>query len=74
MRCCPEGMVCDIDDDGVFDADDTHYIEQILLGERLYEICGDGIDNNCDGIVDCEEHGAAPLIAQTASTPKQKTL
>lgn len=73
-RCCPTWTQCDIDGNDIFDSSDMQFIEEIIAGSTYYEICGDGIDNNCDGVIDCKEHGVAPLVATTSSITDENKL
>ena len=38
------------------DDDDILLMKNIVDETTYFEVCNDGIDNNCDGIIDCEEH------------------
>lgn len=54
FRCCPEGTTCDINADGTVWIDDLTMMQSYIVNGTLIEVCRDGLDNNCDGIVDCE--------------------
>lgn len=51
--CCPEGEICDLDANGKLNHIDPviwHWIWLKLV--PAFDMCGDGIDNDCDGQID----------------------
>ncbi|MEC8277800.1 MAG: MopE-related protein, partial [Myxococcota bacterium] len=52
----------DADNDGYIDCvDDCDSSDPLALGE---ELCFDGVDNNCDGLVDCDDSDCATVCTE----------
>jgi hypothetical protein len=50
--CCPPGAFCDLDVNGEVNQQDAIYWLWVRLGYIDFDICGDGLDNDCDGQID----------------------
>jgi hypothetical protein len=71
LMTVPSDNADDMDEDGVTiaggDCDDTN---PAVLGPGAVEVCGDGLDNDCDGVADFGDDGAGnPACSPFDDTP-----
>jgi hypothetical protein len=51
--CGDPELICDINGDGVVNDEDVSIMNSLLIGTTSgTEVCGDGVDNDCNGFVD----------------------